>query len=306
MNNDFKGVGTWTPGPINKNGTETTISDIHYDEDKNETLSYLEYTANLDLPYHKLPVFDETVKCEKRYIVRNCGCGRSIVPSGCMNTKCPSCKSAVGKRRSRKVSNRFFSKHKNITMLYTVFTIPPHLRPKYVNKKEWQSLRKKLWKLLKTQYGGIYALEASHPCGDEDNTVFHPHFNFLWIQGTGFRPYIDVNDLRSRLMKIIGVSQINFKHRYSSKKNQIRHWCKYVTRIFPGCHNWTGPTRWYGKYPKIKKVKEECHCHKCEDKFEFIGFLNPDAVNEYFESVDNRAPPWECDEHIYSFSGRGM
>ena len=270
-----------------------------------EPACYLERTANLDAEPGSFRLYPST-KCKLKYIVLECNCGRRIVPSTCMSLDCSSCAPHVGARRSLSVLKRILgetlyqrSKYTDKTLIYTIFTVPKAIRNTYLAKAEWQKVRKKAWTLLKEYFGALYGVEVTHPVGDKDKTLFHPHLNFLWVQRPGFKPFIDVNLLREKWSAVLKVDSSDVYSQYSSKIARISHWTKYVTRTFPGTHSWTGPLRWYGKYPKAK-VPVEYVCNECGTHFRLIGYVAGEDVDNWYKrgilmGID---PPWERDECI--------
>lgn len=266
---------------------------------------YLEYTANLD-DNLEVPFYSPT-SCTPKYIVLACQCSRKIVPSTCMGLDCKSCSDYVGKRRANSVLRRllgheYFHGHGNRrkTVIYTIFTVPECIRQRYYfDEKEWQKVRRKAWSILKKRFGALYGVEATHPVGDLDASHFHPHLNFLWVQRKGWRPFLDVDVLRLEWAKVLGVSTVDVHSQYSGHIGRIIHWANYVTRTFPGTHQWTGPMRWYGKYPRIKELHQEV-CPDCGCSYHVIGWIDARLVDEYYETgiLMGRDPPWERDECI--------
>lgn len=249
---------------------------------------------------------EPVTKCDNRYMVLQCGCGRHIVPSTCMSLRCVKCAPFTGRRRSQSVFDRIRiiktqGEHKQNytkTVIYTVFTTPQGSRQSLKDPKEWQSVRLKAWKVLREKFGALYGFEASHPIGDNDNK-FHPHLNFIWVQRKGWSPYIDVNSLRLEWSAILGVKMSDVYSQYSESPRRIRFWCNYVTRIFPGFHWWTGRLRWYGKYPK--KIKfEQIICSVCKMPFQVVGYIYGWLVDEYYKDwwKNGIDPPWLDDKNI--------
>lgn len=270
-------------------------------------------TANLDPETTPMPLYSPT-ECDPRYMVLGCGCRRRIVPSTCMSLDCEICKPHVGKRRADKVLRRLLGgdlyqkrQYQRRIVVYTVFTVPMEMRESCLNKAHWQTLRRKAWKLLKSLFGAKYSVEVSHPQGDKDTTVFHPHLNFLWIQHPGHRPFIDVDLLRKKWAEVLNTIQSDVYSQYTNKIGRIIHWCKYVTRNFPGTHKWTGSLRWYGKYPKIKHPTDYV-CLECNCKFHFIGWVSARDVDDYNERgfLMGLDPPWERDELITRARGKSL
>ncbi|MCW4048985.1 MAG: hypothetical protein NWE89_04535, partial [Candidatus Bathyarchaeota archaeon] len=105
--------------------------------------------------------------------------------------------------------------------------------------------------------------------------------------------------LRERWGGILGAPIVDVHHQYSHEVRRIIHWANYVTRTFPGNHTWTGPLRWYGKYPHPKRPKPE-PCPFCGGHFKVIGWLFGWQVDEWndFGLKNGLDPPWEDDSKI--------
>lgn len=262
------------------------------------------HTANLD-PLKVVP-FNEPTTCTPKYIVLGCKCSRRIVPSSCMGLECTVCRDHVIKRRSNSVFHRLIRpvlgqrlRRNRKIVIYTVFTVPLEVRERYLDPKVWSRLRRRVWRLLKDDFGGLYGMEASHPVGDKDPTLFHPHFNFLWTQRGGYRPFLDVDLLREKWARLLGVDVVDVKTKYSDNVRLIKHWTNYVCRTFPGNSKWSGRIVWYGKYPKDKRVSEMV-CLDCGGKFRRIGIITKAVVDEYYRNgfLLGTDPPWENDNLI--------
>lgn len=184
------------------------------------------------------------------------------------------------------------------TVIYSVFTVPDSIRERYLDPKEWSKVRRKVWMVLKSKFGGSYGFEASHPIG-ENQSKFHPHLNFIWIQKNGYSPFIDVEMLRQEWSTILKVDEADVYTQYTSSPARIMHWCKYVTRVFTGYSEWTGRTRWYGSYPKSNQI-EPSVCPDCKCRIKVIGRIDADVVRDYYKygylmGID---PPWLDDSKI--------
>lgn len=268
-------------------------------------------TVNLD-HLECLP-FTEKLACDPKYIVLQCNCGRQIVPSTCMSRDCVPCAPHVGRKRSETVFRRLMQPTPSIhgkkeyrSVIYTIFTIPIELRYKYLDKKRWSLLRGRVWKMLKAKFGGLYGVEISHPHGDKKPTLFHPHFNFLWVQRNGYRGFIPTENLRDSFAQLVGTETVNVRTQYSKWVRQIKHWCNYTCRTFPGNHAWTGPMRWYGTYPRdIKKV--DVKCPECGCYFKRIGWIPKWLVDQYYEKdwITGIDPPWYNDKNIFMYKSSG-
>jgi hypothetical protein len=195
---------------------------------------------------------------------------------------------------------------KRFIFCYTDFTIPPVLRQNYSDPKKWSGLRKNIWHILKVQFGAFFGVEATHPIGEDNPDTFHPHLNFLWVMRDGFRPFIDVDELRAIFASALKYDgPVDFYHAYGDDDAQLMHWSKYITRIFPEFSSWAGSLRWYGHYPKVEKVRA-CVCPKCETAYRILGYINNRIIKAYdeFGFRLGRSPPWENDKNITPFKSK--
>lgn len=288
----LRGVGDVPPAPKVKVGVGTPPCYVHP-------------TANLDADLNVIPLYPPS-KCKLKYIVIECACGRRVVPSVCMSLDCDTCRPHVGRRRANSVLKRLmgstlYQRRRNHykTVIYSIFTVPMELREGFLEANEWQKARKKAWRILKEHFGARFGLEATHPRGDSSTTLFHPHLNFLWVQEEGWRPFLDVELLRELWAEALGVPTVDVFTKYSNSLYKIIDWADYVTRSFPGNHKWTGPMRWYGKYPRIKEIVE-CRCNECGSRFRVIGWLLASDVDEWLEKgwATGIDPPWKRDHCI--------
>lgn len=266
-------------------------------------------TANLDGFEPLVPLYPPS-HCTMKYVVIGCKCNRRILPSSCMSLDCEICAPHVGKRRADSVLRRLLGdvlyqrpKHWKRAVIFTSFTIPPKLRESFLDNKAWSTVRKKAWRILKKNFGAKYGVEASHPIGDKNPNVFHPHLNFLWVQRPGWRPFIDKDVLQREWCKVLDVEMVDVYTQYSHHVRQIAHWAKYICRTFPGNHKWAGCLRWYGKYPKQTRP-DKVTCADCGSTFRVIGYVSVELVDQWFEhgQLMGRAPPWERDADIDFFS----
>jgi hypothetical protein len=279
---------------------------------------YVQDTDNLSGIDERL--LNETVHCTPKFLVKQCGCGesgRKIYPQTCMKSFCISCQKFYIMKRARRAMSRMESlswRHDRQTyfpnIIYTVFTIPEHLRWKYIDPKKARLLRSKIWQLLKTKYGAIWSLESTHPISEKNPEKFHPHFNFLWQSEKWKTGYIDSNELLKLKLDysdLIGYEYIpDVRTRYSKEPAKLWKWAQYVTRTFPEYVRWAGPVRYFGKVPKAEK-KEAVICEKCLEKFFVLGYLTSEKSAEYLEHdpTSGRPPPvfssydinFLCDKH---------
>jgi len=259
----------------------------------------LNTTANLDtLPAPRL----SPKACTPKYIVYQCGCGRRIVPSSCMSLDCIVCQPHVTRRRSEAVFKRLTMGH-NRAVIYSVFTTPLQVREKYYDRGEWQKARRRIWKFLKKHFGAQFGVEVSHPVGDSDGKLFHPHLNFLWVQRKGWSPFINVDLLREKWAKVLGVEQADVYTQYAGNKAMVKHWTNYVCRTFPGMHTWTGPVRWYGRYPLMRKPAVML-CADCGLPYSVVGEISSLVVDDYNKTgwLLGLDPPWLDDSQIMHYN----
>ena len=210
--------------------------------------------------------------CTPSYWRKTCGCGSKVVRTGCMNANCPNCTEKVTKRRAVRSLRRIDSVRNGRPLIYTVFTIPPILREKYTDRKALGELSRKVWKLLKKNYRGEFALSAAHPHGDAKPgearpELFHPHINLCWLQKRGSSAFLDVDALRAQYREILGLpedSPVDLQTQYHTQPEKIFHVIKYAVRNFPGFAKWCGSIRWLGSYPRKMKDDDRADvCKKC-------------------------------------------
>jgi len=283
-------------------------------------LYYLDPTANLvDLASQiALPV----TPCQPKWTVVECDCGRRVVKTGCMSSRCPACYEQVKNRRGKSVFDRFHLPFRNEqgfkqtpTVCQTVLTIPLNLRYKYFDFNEWQKVRKQAWKMLKETFGAVYALEASHPIGDEKEpagkdpitgaVIFHPHLNFLWMPRKRGQCFISVSLLNQKWAEILGVPVVDVYHQYTDNREELLHWCLYVCRPFPAYWQWKGAIRWYGQYPKMPS-KVIWLCPACGMPIKAIGTIADYMVRDYDEQAfeSGLEPPWMYEDNIDRFKNK--
>jgi len=271
-------------------------------------------TANLDDRYTQLLGWDvyvpdlpkqPTRQCTPKYVVNECECGRHIVPSVCMCKDCTTCAPWIKNRTAEAIFRRFLQRDQirklggnDKQVCYTVFTIPPHLRDKFLDPKAIQKVRKSIWVILKTKFGALFGVEATHPIGSE-STMFHPHLNFVWSLRKGFRPYIDTHLLQVAWANILDVRVVDVWHQYSDNSNQIFKWCEYVGRPFPGYTWWQKAIRWYGKYPKVN-VNSEWICPDCGCYYRRVGTILASVVSDYYAHgwLMGLDPPWYSNTNL--------
>jgi hypothetical protein len=171
---------------------------------------------------------------------------------------------------------------------YLTFTVPPALRARYTDRKEWLALAREAFRILR-RHGMACAVEATHPVGDKaaeaveldgDACTFHPHLNFLAVQRKGWRYKLDVHELREQWAEALGIdspSSLPFPHveihwPQSARDRDKAAWAhvtRYVLRPFAGWQAWLPSVRWFGAYPK--GVDYTCKCPTCRRTFDIVA-----------------------------------
>jgi len=262
-----------------------------------------------------LNIRQSTHGCTPQYFQVVCGCGFRALVRGCMKYDCPQCGNHIGRRRAKRAKERLDKGRGNRQILYTVFTIPPELRLKFKDKKEWRKACRLAWSILRDGFAGEFGVESTHPHGDPldpDNTlaaegdggIFHPHMNFLWVRAEGKRGYFTPVELRwlkklwiEGLAKLTGARPpvVNVWHHYYKTKVELSERIRYVMRTFPGFSEWVGSIRWYGKYPRSKKEdKSDGTCPHCHQTPLWICSMTRTEYLEFrrdHEELDEDLPP---------------
>lgn len=232
----------------------------------------------------------KALECSRRYFVMRCQCSVDVVMTGCMRVQCQNCKDQVSRRRAAAAFDRLEAGRGGRPVIYTVFTVPPALRDRYRRSpREWDSLRKQVWRFLQL-LGARFALEATHPVGDENPNEFHPHFNFLWVSNR--QAFLDVSLLQAMWAKLLDIPLAVAHTQYSHKVGKIRHWCRYVVRTFPGSPFQPARVRWFGKRPRVQKQKRLCGF--CESPFRLDRQISEVDYVEWkaLTAETGSDPPW--------------
>ncbi|MBA7544723.1 hypothetical protein ES705_37084 [subsurface metagenome] len=252
---------------------------------KSEFSTYLDITAEVGV---KTKTEQAQISCKGRWISVKCDCNngqpRPLQIGGCMNENCIDCSEAIKLRRRRKVLRKLNAKRYTSPVMYTVFTVPLDVRKRALSSKTWSYWRECIVEVLKRDYGLRYGVESSHPIGDDEN-IFHPHMNFLWIQKAEFMHKLNLRKLQASWKKIIKtekeVEKIDIYNHWYKNRYKIIHLVGYVVRAFPGWKFWRGQaTRWYGEFPREKDIDYESYdpddwiCPDCGKKIEFIELIH--------------------------------
>lgn len=217
-----------------------------------------------------------------------CGCALRVAPFGaCSRLDCETCRPANALRRARSVKAALLARPDKRPVLYTVFTVPPAGRAQFVDRKRWRVAVKSIITYLKRYHGFEYGAECSHPNGDRDPAVFHPHVNLLWVQREGFKPLFTGEQLagiRNAWSNAIGgYAPVDIHHQYVKRRERFRIWhrCKYMTRPFPKWAAWCGGVQWYGRRPKVPDNSKKNPCGKCGHEFKIVGQSSLAAYLKY-------------------------
>jgi len=180
---------------------------------------------------------------------------------------------------------------------YTVLTVPPELRAAAADASTWRKWRRLIWKYLKKNHGGLFAVERTDPAGDKAHEKWHPHLNLLWVQRDGFRPFIDVEALKAEWGRIMGAERLPVAHHaFSDVPARLNHWYSYMGRTWP---DWQGAVRlhpsvrWLGKYPK--KPPPEKNCRSCGGAVVFVSGLDRKGADE-LAALGPAAVRWEWEK----------
>ena len=177
--------------------------------------------------------------CEPSWATGACGCEAWAYEAGCHRASCTNCEEKLRTRRMLEIRARFEGPdgRQGKPVLYTVFTVPPELRAAAADPKTWTKWRRAIWKVMRLKFGGLFAVERTDPCGDRAPEKWHPHFNFLWVQTDGARPFIDVHALREAWAEVIGSSRLpSVNHAYGHHPARLQHWYWYMGRTWPDWH----------------------------------------------------------------------
>lgn len=261
--------------------------------------------------------------CSPRFWQFACKCGFRVIKSGCMRYDCEECAPQVKIRRAIRARERLDHDRQGGAILYTVLTVPPEFRSRYVDRKSWRKELRTFWRILRDEFAGEFALECSHPYGspDEDDyspDFFHPHANFLWRQRRGADPFLDVGTLivlwtaqlngldRARSLEIW--QEIRAEHPSEELAVQLQlardaldvrtmsvAWHHYfkapgeiTKRIEYVCRTFPGFSSWTGSmrwYGKFpRRLPDRIWiCERCGEPMLFIGASDADEYQAYLE-----------------------
>lgn len=247
--------------------------------------------------------------CQPKNVLVRCGCGGGqarLVQGGCERTNCVRCAPSVTKDRARRVREKLLAtmdamrvavKQKRGTapdqalfsFRVSVLTMPPSEREKYLRAKDWTALRRKVWHMFRDEFGAAWACVATHPVGDEDPSVFHPHLNVLWGKAglaPGKMSPEELERLKRRWAELLGVEGPVDVHGSFVKRNdakRVAHRARYYCRVFVGWKFWLPKAvQWFGEY--VRGLAPGCVCPECGQSFAIMA-MGDEAVQLYLRLV---------------------
>jgi hypothetical protein len=250
-----------------------------------------------------------TTRCrEVKPALASCGCSARMIYVGCERTSCVRCAPRVTADRAKRSAQKLLDSldlqrqahavkdARLYALRVSVFTMPPELRERFTTKKAWNRLRRSLWHVLRDHFRASWALIATHPVGDEDPTVFHPHLNVLWARRGIAKGLIDPRDLEllkrwwalllerggrlprrprgwpkdvpAPLPEGPAPWPVDVHGRFVPRheENRIRHRARYYGRVFVGWGHWIPKAlQWYGDF--ARGSLPVCYCRECESHF---------------------------------------
>ena len=217
---------------------------------------------------------------------------RVMVLGACMSLDCPRCHTDVSRRRGDRIKQRLDAGRDGGPVGETTFTIPPRLRGRMTDRATWRVFRRAAWKLLQKHAGAKFGVACSHPIGDKNPDLFHPHVHFLWCGSPGFKGFLadtTLETLRGEWAKLLSVKLVDIHHSYvkGGQHGKLFHRCRYVARSFPGFAKWTGSVAWFGHYKPVvfRSLKA---CPHCKQSIRIIGTATAADFDAWHAG---RAPP---------------
>lgn len=134
--------------------------------------------------------------CEEYWAVKFCDKKAKRFLMGCCRKDCWNCEGRLRARGAKAIADRFTDHLNGRAVCYSDFTVPLHLRARYVDVERWNRLRKDLIDWMKVNLGLLWAVERTDPaskcrqgreiyCDCRKCSTWHPHFNVLWVRENG-------------------------------------------------------------------------------------------------------------------------
>lgn len=211
---------------------------------------------------------------------------RVLTIGACMSLDCPRCHSDVSRRRGDRVKQRLDAGRRKGAVGETVFTIPPRLRGRMMDRATWRAYRRAAWRLLQKHAGARFGVACSHPIGDKNPDLFHPHIHFLWCGKPGFKGYLAdsvLDAMRRDWAALLGARVVDLHHSYvkGQEHGKLFHRCRYIARSFPGFAAWCGSVAWFGDYPKGVVFRSMQTCPHCHQPVRVIGTATAADLDAY-------------------------
>jgi hypothetical protein len=214
--------------------------------------------------------------------VRACPKTVTVCQEHCDRLECshPYCERRNRDRRAGAIFDRLQLARRGREVIYQVYTVPPCRREAAAQEKTWKRWLRNLIAWLKKTFDLEYAAERSDPCG-EDGERWHPHVNLAWVRknGKGWLEPDELEAIKARWKKIIGLAPsdaISVYSSYTAQDQKIMHIARYLGRPWPRwakTQKYLLRVKWFGKPPKVEKVKgpKLCKCCGCEEVYLTFG-----------------------------------
>lgn len=103
--------------------------------------------------------------CTPLWMVVHCLCKATLKLCGCNALDCRGCQFFLRNRRSMTIYDRMEAVAAKKAAIYTVLTVPEEKRREAADPKTWTRWRREIWKWLKREHGGLFAVERTDPAG---------------------------------------------------------------------------------------------------------------------------------------------
>lgn len=251
-----------------------------------------------------------TTRCrETRPVLFRCGCKSVIRHVGCEKVSCVRCAPRVTADRARRVYDKLVNsleaqRRRTKAMdprlwavRVSVFTMPESCRDQYVSPAAWRRLRRRLWHLLRDEFQAAWACITTHPVGDTDPTIFHPHLNVLWTRKGLARGTLKPDELArlkdrwADLLHVPGPVDVWGEYRRhpacgTVDVKRLRHAARYYSRVFVGWHEWMPKAvQWYGAFVPAAEVEPVSCCDACGQPFK-LEVMGDAAVQLYLHRLE--------------------
>lgn len=248
------------------------------DDSGNESIGdYLDSLANSPKKSSDIPA-DRGIKCSPRWISAVCSKGHALKKRiFCQRETCPTCGTSGSVAHDRRVARWMRDIQEGIKVGYLVATLPMQMRD-FFKTKEALSDAQDYWKDQLREMGHCRGRSRWHFTGDKDCKKYHPHLNILF-ETDGFFSAEKLRYIREGWRQWledrcgISIPEAVLNYHYSSDRNKIVHWIRYVCRPTRLNLPWDlneklyryRNDRWWGKWPEAEKTDEFCLCPACKE-----------------------------------------